>query len=375
MSVIDHAPFGPSGMHQLIQCPGSWKMQQLHPRSANISDEEAKEGEAGHWVCAEMSAGREPKRGDLAPNGVLVTDEMLEGADLWISTVGTSPTMHVEERLPPSPEIDPDNWGTPDRWDFLQNELLIDVADYKFGRRFVDVFENWQLMNYALLIIDAVLQLDGMQDQHVKVRFRIVQPRSYHPEGPVREWICRASDLRGARNQIRAACEQARGPNPVTRVGHACRDCSARAYCGTLARATEDALTEVGRVTPLNLEASGIGTELRFIGRAIEVLQARRSGLSEVALASVRQGVAIPGFRAQQGQGRQVWKVPVEQVAALGAMMEKTLTQQEPITPKQAIKLGIDAAIVESFTEIRHGEIKLVEDDGSLTRRMFGSSI
>jgi hypothetical protein len=371
MSTVDHAPFGPSGIHQIIQCPGSWKMQRMYPRTLDTDQTEAMEGTAAHWVIAEQSAGRQPKRGDRAPNGVAVTDEMLDGADLWFDTVGQP--QHVEERLPSSPDIDPDNWGTPDGWSWMPEIITIDVSDYKFGRRFVDVFENWQLINYALLIIDGVLKLDGMQDQHVKIRFRIVQPRSYHPQGPVREWTCRACDLRGARNQIRAAIEQARGDNPLTRVGDACRDCSARAHCGTLQRASFDALAEVGRITPIDLPPAAVGIELRILNDAIKVLRARHTGLSEVALAAIRTGNPVSGHRAESAEGRLKWKVPVSQIQALEQMFPGvTLTQPEPITPKQAIKAGVPAEIIDSFSERHTGELKLIEDDGSLTRRLFG---
>ena len=146
MSNDVHAPVPPSGLAQIIQCPGSWKMCQAHPRDATIP--EAAEGDAAHWVNTQYTAGVYPQVGSIAPNGVPVTQEMLEGAELWCDTVGTP--QHVEERLPPSEYLGPDNWGTPDAWSYhpvqIPNTQIIGgrikLSDYKFGHRYVDVYKK-----------------------------------------------------------------------------------------------------------------------------------------------------------------------------------------------------------------------------------------
>jgi hypothetical protein len=125
-------------------------MQQQYP--APDSTPEAAEGEAAHWVLAEYSAGRFPDVNQIAPNGIPVTEEMIEGAELWCDFVGTP--QHVEERLPASHDLDPDNWGTPDGWSYRPVPVpgsdvvggVIELADYKFGHRFVDVYMNCSIM-------------------------------------------------------------------------------------------------------------------------------------------------------------------------------------------------------------------------------------
>ena len=359
----------------LIQCPGSWKMQRLHPPAPDST--EAAEGDAAHWTIAEWSAGRRPHVGQIAPNGVPVTEEMLEGAELWEDHVGTP--QHVEERLPPSELIDPDMWGTPDGWSYRPIPVpdtnvvggVITLADYKFGHRFVDVYKNWQLLSYAKLIVDG-LKLDGLQEQHTRIVFKIVQPRSYHVEGPVREWSCMASDLRAEWNQIKSTIMLAKTDQAQCWVGPECRDCSARAFCPTLQRSTLAALDEAGRPTPMALPPPALGLELRLIGRAIERLKARESGLKEEALSKIRTGTSVPGFMTEAGKGRETWKVPVEQIEALGEVMGVAVTKKAPLTPKQAIKAGLTKELVDSFSFTPTGELKLVEDDGSFLRRTFG---
>ncbi len=342
--------------------------------------EAAIEGEAGHWVAARTAQGHLTPVGTLTPVGLPVTEEMIEGAELYAEAVGTP--QHVEERLPPSEEFGPDCWGTPDAWNFgLTTGVMpcvtpapytLEVSDYKFGHRFVDVFENWQLVCYACLIIDAVLKLNGLQDQAVRCVFKIIQPRNFSPEGPVRTWTCMASDLRPLRNLIKAALAAARSDNAQCVVGPACRDCSARAYCGTLQRAAMSAIEEAGRVTPLELPPGALGLELRMLERAGMLIKARAAGLREVAMETIRSGTLVPGFSTETGKGRERWKVPMPQIIALEKITGKQLTEPKAITPKQAIKLGVPAELVAAFSETPSGETRLVEDDGSLTRRIFG---
>ena len=107
-------------------------------------------------------------------------------------------------------------------------------------------------------------------------------------------------------------------------------------------------------------------------GSAIERLKARESGLREEALNKIRTGTPVPGFMTEAGKGRETWKVPVEQVEALGELMGVAVTKKAAVTPKQAIKAGLTKELVEQFSHTPSGELKLVEDDGSFLRRTFG---
>lgn len=378
MSVAEHASFAPSSISRIIQCPGSWKLCKKYPGIVQDGTREAAlEGQAAHWVAAVTAIGYRtglsiPKVGDIhLPTGIAITEEMLDGAELYAETVGDDP-QHVEERIPPSEEFGPDCWGTPDVWNWSPNTMVLRIDDYKFGHRFVDVFENWQLVCYACLIIDGVLKLDGMQDQCTLVEFRIIQPRNFHPDGPVRSWTCKASDLRPLRNQIKAAIAKAQRDDAEYVVGPECRDCSARAYCGALQRASMSAIEESRRVTPMELPPGALGLELRMLNWAADLIRARQAGLREVAMDTVKRGVMVPGFRLETGKGRERWKVPVADIVGLEAVVGVKLTEPKAITPKQAVKAGVAAEIVAAFSETPNGETKLVEDDGSLTRRIFG---
>jgi hypothetical protein len=312
-------------------------------------------------------------RGNPIPeshNGVEITDEMREGAELYVGHIsGTE--IHIEEPLDIS-SIHPDCRGTPDCWTISGWD--IHIYDYKFGHGFVEVYENWQLIEYAAGIVQR-LALTGLQDQAMTVHMHIVQPRSFHPDGQIRTWSIRASGLRGYFNILRSAEDAATGPDPVTIVSSECNYCVARHACSALATASMSAVDVSRSAVPHNLKPVELASELRFLEHAASLLAARISGLSAEALALIKRGVRLPHYQAVQGQGRERWKIPADQVIQLGEMMGVALGKPAVITPKQAIALKSDmlpADIVRQYSETPYGELKLVPLDTRKTDKIFG---
>ena len=361
-----YAAFHPSSIARVIQCPGSWKLCRMYPDRS--SSDAAAEGTAAHWVAEQGLRGNLPIVGTIAPNGVPITEEMLEGAEMYINAIGPGPH-NIEQKLTPSSDLHPELWGTPDAWSYIGG--IIEISDYKFGHGYVEVFENPQLVTYACLILDQ-LGIDGLQEQFIKLLFRVVQPRSYASDGPVRTWECKASDIRAMRNKIKAAIVEAQSENAQCHVGKECRYCNARAYCTTLQRADMVAVDYSSQSIPMELPPTAIGLELRLLRRAADMINARLSGLEEVAIATAKRGIVVPGWRLETGLGRTRWNASVSVLEALSATMGVKLTEAIPITPKQAVKAGIPQSVVAQLSETPTGKTVLVEDDGSLARRCFG---
>ena len=184
-----HSPLAPSSASRRVACPGSRSLEALYPQTPTP---QTLEGEAAHWVAActiQNSAWEIPA---VSPTGVDITDEMIEGAQLYAGFVGYYSDIRIEQPISIS-IIHPDCWGTPDAWRF--SDGVLNIYDYKFGHGFVEVYENWQMIEYAAGILHE-LGIDGLQDQHVTVAMHIIQPRSFHPDGQIRSWTVKASDLR-----------------------------------------------------------------------------------------------------------------------------------------------------------------------------------
>lgn len=367
-----HSVLAPSSSARRIQCPGSTLLEAAYPETETTP--EAAEGEAAHWAAAEMLSGRLVDIGQIAPNGVVLTQEMVEGADLYYDDVVATLRPHglashqgrVEQRID-IPRVHPQSFGTPDYAVWLRPDSLA-VWDYKFGHRYVEVYENAQLIEYV-----AGLLPRGVDDRAVDVTVKIVQPRAYHRNSPIRSWSFKASDIRAHINIAETAAHEALGPEPRQRVGPECRDCRARHACVTLQRAAMRELDEAGREQPLELPPAALGLELAMLRDGIRRLEARASGLEEQALAQIKRGASIPGWRVEHGAGRQRWAKPAAEVLAIGTMLGVDLARPvEPITPHQAVKAGLPAEMLTALAETPRGGATLVRDTGSAARAVFG---
>ena len=334
-------------------------MELSYPEMPN---DKAAEGTLAHWVAHEMATGKDVVK------TTSVSDEMLDGAEMWADLVGKWASPHFEEKVD-CRAIHPDNWGTPDAWSFSDNVLR--VADYKFGHRHVEVVGNWQLLNYAAGIITFSLVAPVILPS-VTIELYVVQPRSYHKDGPVRVWRLTYGEMLKYIEALKANCALAMSPDAPTFTGIECRDCRARHACPTLQSAASASVHMAGQNLPFNLPAPAIAAELQIMREASTLLDARIDGLEAEVLTRIKTGQQIPGWRAEQGMGRERWRVAVEEVIALGTMMGVDVSKPGTITCKQAIKKGLSAELVASYAETPAGEIKLVPDDGAKPRAIFG---
>lgn len=381
MTPSAHADIAPSGLHRIVQCPGSLGMEKRHPETGD--DEDAQEGVAAHWVLEQMIGGHVPAEGSPTPNARVVTDAMLEGAHLAVEQVvmdlapfGMGLADVAVEQPVSVPRVHARCWGTPDMRAWVpankhpQGIPTLYVWDYKFGHRYVEVFENYQLVAYAV----GALSATRLGDSGAQCVLGVIQPRAFHKDGPCRWWKVRFDALRALVNIASNAAEEALGPNPRTRTGPACRDCRARHGCVTLQTAGYSLVEMSGAAQSLELAPEDLGLELATITDAIERLEARRTGLEEQATSLMKhRGARVPGWTLQQGTGRTVWKRPAAEVIQMGALFGKNLAKPpEAITPRQAKLAGLDPSLVDGCSTQQTGSLQLVRDLGLRARKVFG---
>lgn len=375
-----HSILPPSGAAAWRRC-GLWvAMNKAYPQP---DTPESMEGNAAHWVFAEMLAGRLVVEGQIAPNGIVVTEEMIEGGELIVDTVRARMPVerfgapHVEQAVAIK-RIHPECWGTPDIWGFSVNPFVLEVIDYKFGHRFVDEYENDQGIAYTAGIVDFIAekmgQGAGLVDQALTVNFTVVQPRCFYKGSPVRTWTVKASDLRGHINALTMAADVALAPNPPAVTNSECGDCPGRHACPALQKAAYSDAEFAVKSSPVELPPAAASLELKMLERSLERLQARVEGMREAVAVYIRQGHSVPWHRAEQGYGRQQWAVPAEQVIAMGALFGADLSKVGVKTPKQAQKLLVDEAVIKAYTVTPLGQLKLIPDNPADARRVFGIS-
>lgn len=376
-----HAFLAPSSAGRWVECPGSASMEARYPETE--ADPAAADGTAAHWVVERLLRDLPVALNDLAPNGVPIDADMLEAGHMVYEDVtavlGANWRKHVVlERRVNMPRIHPSaNWGTPDvrGWapDPETGRWALHVWDFKYGHKLVEVYENWQLIDYVSGCLTEA-NIDGLTDQVTDVTMHVIQPRAYHKNGPIRRWKVKAALLRAYFNRLEGAATEATKLNPPCRPSPpACENCRARHACEALQRAAYRAADMAQAATPLDMPPDALGLELRQLKRAKALLEARESGLEAQAAALIRSGTAVAWFAMESSPGRRVWTRPPAEIIALGQMFGADLAAPvDVITPTQALKR---APVLESLLPVYSsrpvGAAKLVPDDGTTARRVF----
>lgn len=357
----DHAFLSPSAAATWTRCRGYPKMTAKYPSKDSAASREGTDAHAVAYAYAKM--GRE--FAELEMLRLAGTDEMLDGAEMYAAHINSlidpdaMPEFFYLEKRVQVKAVHPDKcFGTPDFWMFSKRARRLDVIDYKFGHGFVDVFENYQLMLYALGALDVCGAMGP-----IDIVLHIVQPRCYHRDGPVRSWKITTAQLDSYAKIIRLAADRAMEPTPPLTPGDHCKYCPARHACPALHKAAMAAADYSTEMHSIDLDERQVGMEITWIRDAKAVLETRLSGLEELAFAKIASGKNVIGYRVEQKVGRLEWAIPADTVNAVGVGAGLQLMKPaEPITPTQAIKAGLDKALVDSMSERKPGKNELVPD-------------
>lgn len=365
-----HARLPPSGAGAWVNCAQWPTMNALYP---SVDDEDTLEGRAGHWALSERLVGRQVAVGQVTPDDYVLDADMVKHADItarWVDTlVPPSAVRHVETKVDIS-AIHLDNFGTPDLFALTSAHRLV-VFDYKYGYGYVDVFENWQLLDYVRGVLDYY-GVSSVDDASLTIVFAIAQPRNFDREGPFRVWEVNASELRPYWNRLTAAAESASNPTRVATPGEHCLHCPGRLHCPTLQRSAYRVLKVVGDGTPFDLPVDVAARELTQLTEARVMLDARISGLTAELGAAYDRGERGFGYVLDQSPGRQYWTADAEHVIGLGQLYGLDLKKPvEVITPVQAIETGLPKTVVGQYSRRALTEPKLVKTEKSFAHRAF----
>lgn len=340
----------PSNAGRWIPCPASPRLEASFP---DPDGDDAKEGTAAHWVAAQVLGGHcelEELTDRKAPNGVIVTGEMVEHVQTYISTVRAFPI--IERTINIWPGVEP---GTPDA-------LAVEgtrgyIWDFKYGYSIVEAPGNWQLACYAV----------GLFAKHEwnleSVLAIIVQPRPFHPDGRVRYWEISRDEAISLANTIRDAAANTQNPNAPVVTGSHCNHCNALHACEGARRAALNGVDIAYRNPPVVLQGADLAGELATLTRAAEAIKLRLDAIQSHAVAEIDANRPVPGWSLERSMGRRQW---TDGVAALEALAGVSLTEIAPVSPAVAEKRGVDKALVKMFTTTRETGRKLVPRDASV---------
>lgn len=367
-----HARVMPSALHLTVPCPGSLQLQERVPPTPTTYEQA--EGIGLHLVSMKRAMGAKEewplgRKFEIDRHQLEVDDDMIDASILYENETTIGGRFEEPVNIP---DVHPTEcFGTPDFW-YLSTHGILRVVDLKGGHRYVDVFENYQLFAYAAGIIRFLnLPADTV------VVLVIVQPYNY-THGAVRTWKTTAGQvMQFVHEVILPRVELALSPNPPTFTGRHCLDCRARTQCATLQRADASIVDFSGTAEAVDLSPAAVGQELRILKEATKRLEARYTGLYEQASNLSRSGVSIAFWHMESGRGKFDWKsdTTTDKVADMGDLLGIPLRKPAKlITPTQAIKAGLDESVVTLYADRPPGALRLVQDDMTAFRKIFGAN-
>ena len=400
--------YQPSSFHRTMGCPG-WGN-----RCASIPEQPSSEpadfGTLAHdmgFKC--LTDGRDPltfegRTGYVTPSGAVYYDGdvVTEGGrtrsfkideDLcdavrrytehvvYMCSQRARPMTVLEERL--SLEwLAPGMFGT---GDCIIKEVMgyLDVIDYKNGEGVLveigkNVGDNAQTCCYGLMAL-------GKDNKHgvERVRTTIVQPRKYHPDGPIRTLEMDPQELYDwGYSVVAPAVKAAEQPDAPLVAGTWCKWCPAlktaegcTAQRAELLKAADTVFDQevipVGPIAALPLVVGLTGDQL---GRLLTFEQQFTPWLKLVkaeAMARLQSGVDAPvGFKRVKGRGTKSWtdEQKMKDYAELldvDPFVEKLAT---PAQMKVSLKaLNMDTKALDHLITITHGAKIVPVDDPSPT--------
>ena len=353
--MTEHCLIKPSAMDRLMQCRGALSMERLYPQPPGPK---AEEGTLAHTVASNRLLRKDEIYGPE------VSEEMLEGSDLWFETFGKYNGVQVEKRL----TINDNCWGTCDAWVYHEGEGVLRIGDYKFGHVYVEAKDNWQLITYAV----AWCIENKTWPQFIEVT--IVQPRCFTSFEKVRSWIYTGEEMRQFCDEILVNNDLILKGNTPCVTGNECLYCKARHACPTYLKSVSNVWEYIGEPVPFDLSEAALSKELTALNDAFTLLKGRRSGIEAELMNRMKAGSVVPGWMLKNSYGREEWDKPINEVVGLGLMWGIDLSKPGAITPKQAIKAGIPEEIVRSYSAIKNSELKLVPDDWAKAKAVFGGN-
>jgi hypothetical protein len=386
--IADHAKVHqPSSLARTIGCTGWIQM------SADIHREEtqeAREGTAAHWVLEECTDKYKSNiyvdpysfENKTAPNGVIVTEEMIDAAVIHFNDVVDTvknrnhqrANLYIEETVT-VPQVHRDMFGTGDTVFYCRVTNTLFVWDFKYGHRSVSAVRNFQLMCYAL---GAVRRLN-INPQSIVMR--IVQPRCFDGKGPIREWVTDMNTLHEMSQLARERCEQADGPNAQCTPGPHCRDCPATYRCPALQQSGAVVYDYVqSPVSPIELNDHHLVLEYELLERIEQLIKARKDGVEEDIKRRLKNGVNVPSYSLETSYSREKWTIPAKEVISIMNLLGVDAAKPDvPKTPNQVRqqlkKLKIDASVISAYADKESNGLKLVKDATNRARLIFKESM
>ena len=354
---------------RFMACNGSINLPKLV--QFDRDDAERQDGNATHWLIEQVYSGQfQPEElvDRKSPDGVYITPEMVEHTFEFLSD-----RRGLVEHDTSFGGLGYEIKGRADRVIF--DKGILEVHDFKYGCRLVEVEENWTLIAHAIGYALQLVQLSGI-DLFKDIRavvFKIYQPRPFHPNGKVREWSISAYELNEYHKQLNAVMSN---PSECVTTGTHCKNCPSLAVCSGHNKATMNSI-DVSEI-PFDCEISDkdLPVMLTELERAKKTIETALKAYEDLAMHRISQGKLISGYGLERGLSNRHWNKDVTPEFIKLLTGREDLTKVELVTPTQAIKKGLPEDVVNSLSARSETGLKLCKVDvNKKAEKVFGDWI
>lgn len=382
----EHSPLGASGAERWMNCPGSVEL--LKHVGLPESDEEdwTREGTAMHEAAAKaLEEDLEPWElvGYQARNGVTLTNDLALPLQSYLDhcrpLMAARRTFGIEARI--SSPVHPLFFGTADFWALAPIgfpislpsglELIgargnaLHIADLKGGQGVMVEPTTPQIPYYAFGVIDTLeRQRSYVFEDDMLVVLSIVQPRGFHPDGPVRSIVKTVGEIKTwVHGTLVPAMERTAWDNDLD-PGKWCRFCPAKLVCPKLAGLFRTAALIDCNVLP-NITDEALGFEYEKLSAVEQFVKA----LKKEALRRAEAGRTLPTqdgrhVKLVYAKANRQWK-PGAKDFFIQKYGDKALTDPELKSPAEMEKLAGAKDFVKAHAFQPRGSLTLALPDDS----------
>lgn len=216
-----HSPTGASSRSRWAKCPGSIRLGKGQPNKSSVP---AEEGTAAHEVVG-LAMKRAFSKNIPTRDVIKGVFEAITVYSDYVESIKADHPIHIEHSFDMG-SIFPDLYGTADTVIFDKVTQILHVIDYKHGEGLVvEVKNNEQLEYYALGALHTLGYLAR------EVQMTIVQPRKYHPDGPIRHWRVPVIHFLDVKANIIREVKATLEPDAILLAGAHCIFCPAKNIC------------------------------------------------------------------------------------------------------------------------------------------------
>jgi hypothetical protein len=320
-----HSEVGPSGIADIILCPGRVRMQRGCEVKTSFA---AAEGTIAHEFCERRLLNNtiyKPGRKRICDgHEITVTAEMLDAVQTYVDHIEDLRTIpgHAVETIEASGSLEwmglPEVYGTADYSRSYPFQTLY-IVDYKHGQGvLVDAEANPQLMTYALI---AGQDLFGT---HETISMCIVQPRGKYGD-TVKVWETTPDViLDWAENTLKPAVKLALSDDAPLNPGEKqCQWCRAKDICPALAeKALQVAQEDFKDFADIKPDEVVDTVPIEKIVQVYDQLPLLKSFIKAVEgrmFAELSAGQNVPGYKLVAGRKSRSWKDEAEAAKMLKA--------------------------------------------------------